>query len=384
MGGSKCSPREGRNAPRLNVHDFWAENTEGLSNDDASPWMHREIEWHGHTEPHDLKSMNWWPRSRRQHTDSITCLLLGSNETHHLSFDTTGARREAVRDMHDMHVRTVRHNAVTMPHPSTLVFVHAHPDDEALLTAGTMARAVAEGNRVVLVVATDGGAGLTSRAFAADLSTRRSAELQASARAIGVHRCISLGYPDSGLSVEGSDGFASADRFEIAREIAKVLDDEDADVVVGYDPRGGYGHPDHLQVHRTVRAASVLARRSPRLFEATLPREPIRNAVHLAARLHLTPRDFDPTEFDDAWTPGAEITHRVNVAEFLDQKRNSLRAHASQAAADGTVRTLGVLSRLPKPVLRTILGTEYYVLVSDPSAARTSSTELEASTHTMR
>ena len=44
----------------------------------------------------------------------------------------------------------------------TLLFVHAHPDDEALLTAGTMARAHAEGHRVVLLVATDGAAGLTS------------------------------------------------------------------------------------------------------------------------------------------------------------------------------------------------------------------------------
>ncbi|MFM7062077.1 MAG: PIG-L deacetylase family protein, partial [Actinomycetes bacterium] len=53
--------------------------------------------------------------------------------------------------------------------PRTLVFVHAHPDDEALLTAGTMARAAAEGNRVVLVVATDGAAGLASAEFADDL-----------------------------------------------------------------------------------------------------------------------------------------------------------------------------------------------------------------------
>jgi LmbE family N-acetylglucosaminyl deacetylase len=159
----------------------------------------------------------------------------------------------------------------------------------------------------------------------------------------------------------------------VARRIAAILDEEDADVLVGYDPSGGYGHPDHLQVHRSVRAASVLAARPPRLFEATLPREPIAGAVHLAARLRLTPSGFDPDEFDAAWTPRAAITHRVDVRRFYGAKRDSLRAHASQAASDGTTRTLAVLTRLPAPVGRALLGTEYYVAVSDPSTRSTRS-----------
>jgi LmbE family N-acetylglucosaminyl deacetylase len=257
--------------------------------------------------------------------------------------------------------------------PRTLVFVHAHPDDEALLTAGTMARAVAEGNRVVLVVATDGAAGLTSASFLADLAATRLAEVAESAAALGVARVIPLEYPDSGLAGDVPGSFATVGRFAVARRIAAVCDEEDADVLVGYDPSGGYGHPDHLQVHRSVRAATVLAARPPRLFEATLPREPIARAVHLAAALHLTPNDFSPAEFDSAWTPGAQITHRVDVRGSLPAKRAALRAHASQATADGTVRTLAVLTRLPWPLQSLLLGTEYYVSVSDPHAARTSS-----------
>ena len=256
----------------------------------------------------------------------------------------------------------------------TLVFVHAHPDDEALLTAGTMARAAAEGNRVVLVIATDGAAGLTSDAFRADLAATRRAEVETSAAALGVARTVSLGYPDSGLLGEVPDGFAQAGAFTIARRLADVCDAEQADVLVGYDPSGGYGHPDHLQVHRSVRAASVLCARAPRLFEATLPREPIAKAAHLAATLHLTPAGFDPGEFDRAWTPRAGITHRVDVRPHLAAKESALRAHASQAAADGTVRTLAVLTRLPRPLQGILLGTEYYVAVSDSHAARTSST----------
>jgi LmbE family N-acetylglucosaminyl deacetylase len=258
--------------------------------------------------------------------------------------------------------------------PRTLVFVHAHPDDEALLTAGTMARAVAEGNRVILIVATDGAAGLTSEAFRDGLGPTRLAELEVSARALGVTRTVTLGYPDSGLRGEVIDGFAHAGQFTVAKQIATVCDDEQADALIGYDPSGGYGHPDHLQVHRSVRAASVLCSRPPRLFEATLPREPIARAARLAARLHLSPPEFSPAEFASAWTPRARITHRVDVRPYLREKDAALRAHASQSTADGTTRTLGVLTRLPRPMQALLLGTEYYVSVSDPQAASTPST----------
>ncbi|MDO8308202.1 MAG: PIG-L family deacetylase [Actinomycetota bacterium] len=254
----------------------------------------------------------------------------------------------------------------------TLVFVHAHPDDEALLTAGTMARAVAEGHRVVLVVATDGAAGLASSGYSADLAGTRSSELATSAAALGVARIVPLGYPDSGLHGEVAAGFAHASRFAIAREIAAVCDEEGAGILVGYDPSGGYGHPDHLQVHRATRAASVLCRRAPRLFEATLPREPIAWAGRVAAASRLAPDGFSAEEFAEAWTPRRQITHRVDVRAHLPAKRAALRAHASQASADGTVRTLAILTRLPWPLQSLLLGTEFYVSVSDPQASRAS------------
>jgi LmbE family N-acetylglucosaminyl deacetylase len=255
--------------------------------------------------------------------------------------------------------------------PRTLVFLHAHPDDEALLTAGTMARAAGEGHRVVLVVATAGEAGLAADAMRVDgdLGRRRLAELGASAAALGVARTVVLGYPDSGLRGEVPEGFAHADPDALADRLAGLLDEEDADVLVSYDPSGGYGHPDHLQVHRVGRLARDRAARPPRLFEATLPREPIARAVRVAAALRLTPGEFDPAEFDRAWTPRAQITHRVDVRGRLAAKRASLAAHASQATADGTVRTLAVLGRLPDPVFGLLLGTEYYVEVERSDAA---------------
>lgn len=260
------------------------------------------------------------------------------------------------------------------PAAHTLVFVHAHPDDEALLTAGTMARAAAEGHRVVLIVATDGEAGLTSEDLKEGLGQTRVDELHQSAAALGVARTVHLEYPDSGLHGENPEGFAHVEEAVVARRIADICDEESADVLVGYDPSGGYGHPDHLQVHRSVRAAAALAARRPNLFEATLPREPIARAAHLAATMHLTPDEFSPEELDAAWTPRAQITHRVNVRRHLPAKDAALRAHASQAAADGTTRTIAVLTRLPRAAQSLILGTEYYVAVSSSQLRKTSST----------
>jgi LmbE family N-acetylglucosaminyl deacetylase len=258
-------------------------------------------------------------------------------------------------------------------HPAarTLVFVHAHPDDEALLTAGTMARAVAQGQRVVLIVATNGAAGLTSASQSDSLADLRSIELEDSAAILGIHRVVSLDYEDSGLNGEVDAGLAHIDRFTVAQQIANILDEESAEVLIGYDPQGGYGHPDHLAVHRAVRAASVLAKQAPTLFEVTLPREPIARAVRIASKLRATPKDFDSNSFDAAWTPSSEITHRVDVRDYWNQKKLALRAHASQHEADGQLRTLAVLTRLPKPVATVLLGTEYYCLVSSPKSAQT-------------
>lgn len=251
---------------------------------------------------------------------------------------------------------------------TTLAFLHAHPDDEALLTAGTMARAAVEGHRVVLIVATDGAAGLASSAYAGDLAAHRRAEVEESARILGVSRVVHLGFADSGIDASAPRGFANVPLEESLAPVLDVLREEDADVLVGYDAAGGYGHPDHLRVHDVARRARDVFVRSDgsraRLFEATLPREPIAQAVRLAAATGRTPAEFDPREFANAWTPRRQITHRVSVRPYVAQKRASMAAHASQASADDSTRTLAVLGKLPDAVFARLLGTEYYVEVA--------------------
>jgi len=251
---------------------------------------------------------------------------------------------------------------------ATLVFLHAHPDDEALFTAGTMARAAAEGHRVVLVVATSGELGLAGSEFGdpEQLAAARLDELAASARALGVHRTVTLGYGDSGLHGEAPvvsgrpTPFVRAPVEEAAEAVAAVLREESADVITTYDPAGGYGHPDHRAVHEVgARAAEIAG--TPVVLEATVPRDTIARAVRLVGRVYRYPPEFDPTSFERSFTPRGEITHRVDVGSFIGAKRAAMAAHASQATADGGDRTLAAFLRLPRPVYSLAFRREWYV-----------------------
>ena len=251
----------------------------------------------------------------------------------------------------------------------TLLAFHAHPDDESLLTAGTMARAAAHGHRVILVVATDGNEGLASSSFAADghLGERRMDELRESAQALGVARVEHLGYADSGLGPQtlpdppGQTRFISAEVDQAARLLADILLAESVDVLLTYDANGGYGHRDHVQAHHVALRAAELAR-TPRVLYATVPRDLICHAVALAGRVYRFPAAFDPTTFARSYSPRADITHRINVIRYASAKRASMRAHASQASADsGADRTLAAFLRFPRPVYDVVFGREWFV-----------------------
>lgn len=250
---------------------------------------------------------------------------------------------------------------------STAVFFHAHPDDEALLTSGTMAKAAAHGHRVVLVVATDGELGLASDAFRGDghLGDRRMTELAASAAALGVARVEWLGYADSGMGPKlyddppGRTRFVRAPVQEAAERLAAILREESAEVLVTYDPNGGYGHRDHVHAHEVGMAAGALAG-TPHVLQATVPRDLIAWALRVASRVYRFPPEFDAEGFQRAFSPRSTITHRITVLGHIADKRASMRAHASQATSDSGDRTLGIFLRIPRPLYDLVFGREWY------------------------
>lgn len=235
----------------------------------------------------------------------------------------------------------------------TFVYLHAHPDDEAILTGGSMARASAEGHRVVLVVATDGAHGEVPDDLAPGetLMDRRRAETERSAEVLGVDRVHWLGYTDSGMTGWDQNKepgcFLQADTEEVAHQLVELLLAESADVFVIYDWHGGYGHPDHIKVHQVgLRAEALFVERqlagisgSLAVFEATMNRDEFARMIAVARETGMeiggdAADDFDPeAPADDGnpfGTPEAELTHQVDVSEYVHLKRAAIACHRSQ------------------------------------------------------
>jgi LmbE family N-acetylglucosaminyl deacetylase len=221
---------------------------------------------------------------------------------------------------------------------ATLVTFHAHPDDECVTCGGVMRRASEQGHRVVLVVATRGENGEVPDGFLADgeqLWERRVVETQAAADILGAKRVEFLGYVDSGMmgtptnDVPGS--FWTADVEEAAERLAAILREEKADVLTCYDDNGGYGHPDHIQVHRVGMRAAELAG-TPRVYQATMNRDHMARGMKAFAEQAAAAGIEFPEVDDDAdfGKPEAEITAAVDATPYLDHKRRAMRAHASQ------------------------------------------------------
>ncbi|GAA1711166.1 PIG-L family deacetylase [Dietzia cercidiphylli] len=259
---------------------------------------------------------------------------------------------------------------------STIVFLHAHPDDETSQTAGMMALASRGGHRVVTVFATDGGHGQRPDHLGpdGDLVDHRRGEARAAAAVLGVARIDWLGYRDSGMTgwAQNDDPLSlhSADTDEAAGRLARILDREDADVLVGYDHHGNYGHPDHLAVHRIARRAVESAARRPRLLEATTNQDAQLEmldspeaAEFLAAfasggmdveelrRMILTGDDGLPVG-----VPQSEIAWAIDLpADVVELKRRAMECHASQTS------DIGMMLALPENVYTATFGTEYLI-----------------------
>jgi LmbE family N-acetylglucosaminyl deacetylase len=252
---------------------------------------------------------------------------------------------------------------------ATILAFHAHPDDEVLLTGGTLARLAAEGHRVIVVVACAGGLGRDATA------ETRLAELRASAKVLGVARVAHLGYADSGYGPvlfpdpPGQVRFARADLDQAAARLAVLIREEQPDVLLSYDPAGGYGHRDHVKVHQVgARAAELTG--NVRVLEATVPRE-LAAALFAPLRLfRLITRRAVPN-IAAAFTPRAAITHCVDVRGFAAQKQAALAAHASQVPGKNTVgRLFRLLIALPAPVFALLAGREWFVEPGVSAATR--------------
>lgn len=271
-----------------------------------------------------------------------------------------------------------------------LLLVHAHPDDESINNGVTMAKYAAEGAHVTLVTCTLGEEGevippgLAHLAADRDdgLGSHRVGELAAAMAELGVtdHRFLGGAgrYRDSGMmgtpQNHRPEAFWSADVDEAAAHLVAVVREVRPQVLVTYDPDGGYGHPDHIQAHRVAMRAAELAAETAyrrdlgephgigKIYWNRVPRSVVeegfanlRAAVGIKAPFPgmASPEDV-PGVVDDE-----RITAEIEAAEELvAAKAAAMRAHATQIAVDGPFFALS--NDLAQPLFTR----EYYELVA--------------------
>jgi N-acetyl-1-D-myo-inositol-2-amino-2-deoxy-alpha-D-glucopyranoside deacetylase len=265
-----------------------------------------------------------------------------------------------------------------------VLFVHAHPDDESIETGATMASYAAQGAEVTLVTCTLGELGevippeLAYLAFDREggLGEYRMGELAAACQALGVADHRFLGGPgrwrDSGMMGSPTNElpgcFWLADVDAAARLLLGVITEVRPQVLVSYDARGFYGHPDHIQAHRVSRRAFELADGLVSKFYATaVPKSVLAEAMALLAEDsrggQLGGVDFSRVDSVDGLPFGTDdenVTTQIDATDYLDAKLAAMHAHATQIAVDSPFFALSDM------VGRKALGIEYYTLLAGP------------------
>lgn len=224
----------------------------------------------------------------------------------------------------------------------TLLCVHAHPDDESISTGGVLARYHAQGFRTVLVTCTNGECGDGPGGHKPgdpshdpeEVVAIRHSELMASASELAISHVVELGYRDSGMmgwpTNDARDAFWQLDVEAGAARLAGVFEEYQPQVVVTYDEKGFYGHPDHIQANRITRRAIELTKIPSKLYYTAVPLTVWGRLEEAMADAGLAP----PEEIEDLpplGTPDAEISAWIDVSEHASAKYRSLAAHASQA-----------------------------------------------------
>ncbi|WP_342319426.1 mycothiol conjugate amidase Mca [Corynebacterium mayonis] len=237
-----------------------------------------------------------------------------------------------------------------------LLAVHAHPDDESSKGAATMAKYVAEGNRVKVVTCTDGRRGdilnpaMDRPGVLENMIAVREEEMARAVAALGVEHEW-LGYEDSGLPQgdplpplpEGC--FALQDSEKVCRDLVSIIRKFRPHVIITYDENGGYPHPDHLKVHEVSMMAWEKAGDPDYAPEIGEPWTPLKlyythgfilRRMKLLQKLLVDRGQRSPYEMMiKRWEENKadvmdRVTTRVECSKYFAQRAAALAAHATQ------------------------------------------------------
>ncbi|MGV9612919.1 N-acetyl-1-D-myo-inositol-2-amino-2-deoxy-alpha-D-glucopyranoside deacetylase [Nocardia xishanensis] len=266
-----------------------------------------------------------------------------------------------------------------------IVLVHAHPDDESITTGGTIAHYRRRGVPVTVVTCTLGEEGEVIGERWAQLTADRADQL-GGYRILELTRALAaldaapprfLGgagrWRDSGMagtpSAEHPRAFVRSGS-EAVDALVEILLELRPRVVIGYDPRGGYGHPDHIRAHEVATAAvHDVAERGwdvPKFYWTVTDADMLRLHTEALARRTVDglpgalPKGWRlPAAGELASVPSHTVTTTVEVSDALAAKRAALRAHATQVTVAPSGREFALSNDIAQPVLPE----EHFVLV---------------------
>jgi LmbE family N-acetylglucosaminyl deacetylase len=276
-----------------------------------------------------------------------------------------------------------------MTEPLTLMAVHAHPDDEASSTGGVLALYSGQGIRTIVVTCTNGEFGDAPGGIKPGqpghdeqaVARLRLEELKESTTILGVSDVETLGYHDSGMPdweyKFRADAFCNVPLVEVADRIGRLIDKYRPQVVIAYDDKGPYQHPDHVHASQAAQAAAEASDIPAKLYLSAM-----RSSSFAKVWDALRAAGEEVPEWDDgseearaaakaAAESEARITTTVDIREVLDLKRAALFAHASQIAESW-------FAKIPPEVAAEAFGHETFIRAADRTGAPVPETDLFA------
>ena len=250
----------------------------------------------------------------------------------------------------------------------TLLAVLAHPDDESFGMGGTLALYAARGVDVHLVCATRGEVGEVApellKGFQSVAELRES-ELRCAAGMLGLKAVHFLDYRDSGMpgspDNQHPQALAAQPLDEVAANVVCYIRTLKPQVVLTFDPIGGYHHPDHIAIQRATQCAFEQAGNPAfapqnlpvylpeRLYFHTMPHGFMKLAVKLLPLFGRDPhkfgtnRDIDIAAIAEVDFP---IHARIDISSVMKKKEQAGACHASQGGGRMGGNLVGFFMRL--------------------------------------
>lgn len=220
---------------------------------------------------------------------------------------------------------------MTKPQTPTILAIFAHPDDEAFSVGGTLTHYARRGVRVVLACATRGEAGkITVPGMTVDdLGKQREAELREACRALEIEPPVFLDYHDSGryerTRVDDPIALMNVSPLDIEVKLRDLIAQVQPQVLLTFDPHGGYGHIDHLQIQRAATAAffstgHLLYGGPQRLYFTA-------QTAEAASGLARMGQNLDPHVYG---VSASTVALSIDIRPYAANKKAALAAHGTQ------------------------------------------------------